>query len=118
MDTTALRRPFLNEYTTEQWDAWRSYIHKGGTASWPRDAFEALLDGIDEERREAADAIERLEAERADMLAALRMGLLADEAGMAVAVNPYPTNRAIAKAKYKAFRRAARAAIAKAEGRE
>ena len=27
----------------KQWDRWRGYIAKGGTASWPRDAFENLV---------------------------------------------------------------------------
>ena len=31
----------------KQWDSWRSYIAKGGGGSWPRDAFEALLDYYD-----------------------------------------------------------------------
>lgn len=32
-----------------QWDSWRKYIAEGGEGSWPRDAFEILLDGYDEE---------------------------------------------------------------------
>ena len=31
-----------------QWDIWRQYIANGGTASWPRDEFEAILDAYDE----------------------------------------------------------------------
>ena len=31
------------------WDKWRVYIANGGRASWPRDAFESVLDWIDEE---------------------------------------------------------------------
>lgn len=27
----------------DQWDTWREYISHGGTASWPRDAFENLI---------------------------------------------------------------------------
>jgi len=30
-----------------EWDRWRSYIAHGGTASWPRDSFESLLDYYD-----------------------------------------------------------------------
>lgn len=30
----------------EAWDKWRSYIAEGGKASWPRDAFESMLDCI------------------------------------------------------------------------
>lgn len=32
------------ESIMKQWDNWRKYIAEGGTGSWPRDAFEALLD--------------------------------------------------------------------------
>jgi len=32
----------------ERWDSWRAYIAEGGTGSWPRDAFENLLDTYDE----------------------------------------------------------------------
>lgn len=32
----------------KQWDSWRKYIADGGKASWPRDAFEGLLDYFDE----------------------------------------------------------------------
>ena len=32
----------------KQWDAWRKYIAEGGKASWPRDAFEGLLDYFEE----------------------------------------------------------------------
>ena len=31
-----------------EWDSWRKYIAEGGKASWPRDAFESLLDYFDE----------------------------------------------------------------------
>lgn len=31
-----------------QWDKWRTYIADGGGGSWPRDAFESLLDYYDE----------------------------------------------------------------------
>lgn len=30
----------------EAWDSWRVYIAAGGGASWPRDAFESMLDWI------------------------------------------------------------------------
>ena len=32
----------------KHWDRWRKYIADGGKASWPRDAFESLLDGFQE----------------------------------------------------------------------
>lgn len=34
------------------WDTWRHYIKQGGTASWPRDEFEALIDGYEENIRD------------------------------------------------------------------
>lgn len=36
------------------WDSWRRYIANGGKASWPRDAFESLLDYYDERLAERA----------------------------------------------------------------
>lgn len=42
-----------HEDIMKQWDAWRSYIAKGGGGSWPRDAFESLLDYLEEEKVEA-----------------------------------------------------------------
>ena len=32
----------------KEWDKWRKYIAEGGGGSWPRDAFESLLDYYDE----------------------------------------------------------------------
>jgi len=37
------------EKILKQWDNWREYIANGGKASWPRDAFEAMLDYFEEE---------------------------------------------------------------------
>jgi len=34
------------ELIMKQWDTWRKYIAEGGKASWPRDAFESLLDHL------------------------------------------------------------------------
>lgn len=40
----------------EMWDSWRAYIANGGTASWPRDAFENFIgwyeEGIEEKEKE------------------------------------------------------------------
>jgi len=44
----------------KQWDEWRKYIKKGGTASWPRDEFERFIDQYEER-------IKELEAENADL---------------------------------------------------
>lgn len=52
------------EPVMKQWDAWRSYIARGGGGSWPRDAFESLLDSFAEDANEASAAIERLTIER------------------------------------------------------
>ena len=34
----------MDEKVMESWDKWRKYISEGGTASWPRDDFENLID--------------------------------------------------------------------------
>jgi len=41
------------ESIMRQWDSWRVYIARGGKGSWPRDAFEALLDTLDVRIEEA-----------------------------------------------------------------
>ena len=41
------------EKIMKQWDSWRKYIAEGGGGSWPRDAFESLLDWFEEERKNA-----------------------------------------------------------------
>lgn len=33
----------------KDWDAWRHYIAGGGGSSWPRDAYECILDWVAEE---------------------------------------------------------------------
>ena len=40
------------ESIMKQWDSWRQYIAEGGGGSWPRDAFEAVLDYYDEQLAE------------------------------------------------------------------
>lgn len=52
--------PILTEETMRAWDKVRLLIAQGNTGSHPRDVFELTLDGWDEERREAADAIRSL----------------------------------------------------------
>lgn len=37
-----------------EWDGWRKYIADGGRGSWPRDAYECILDWIAEECGEAS----------------------------------------------------------------
>lgn len=37
----------------KEWDAWRSYIANGGGGSWPRDAFESLLQYFEDKEKEA-----------------------------------------------------------------
>jgi hypothetical protein len=34
------------EQIMREWDTWRAYIARGGGGSWPRDAFEGLIDGF------------------------------------------------------------------------
>jgi len=43
------------EKIMKQWDTWRTYIANGGTGSWPRDAFEALLDSFEEQSSQPDD---------------------------------------------------------------
>lgn len=45
VDSTRSREQLMKD-----WDSWRAYIAGGGGASWPRDAFECLLDELDELR--------------------------------------------------------------------
>jgi hypothetical protein len=59
-----LEAPIDNETTMGHWDKWRQYIRDGGEGSWPRDAFEALLDFVDQERAEAAAMLRSLARER------------------------------------------------------
>ena len=40
------------EKIMKRWDSWRHYIANGGGGSWPRDAFESLLDSFEEEIEE------------------------------------------------------------------
>ena len=47
------------EWHMQKWDEWRKYIKEGGGASWPRDAFESLLDAIIEDATEAAALLAR-----------------------------------------------------------
>ena len=39
---------FDRDTIMKQWDSWRVYIAEDGKGSWPRDAFEALLDYFEE----------------------------------------------------------------------
>lgn len=38
------------ESILKQWDSWVKYYKAGGGASWPRDAFESLLDYFEEQQ--------------------------------------------------------------------
>jgi len=40
------------ELIMREWDKWAKYYKDGGGGSWPRDAFEALLDKFEEEFNE------------------------------------------------------------------
>jgi len=42
-----------------QWDSWARYLRSGGGGSWPRDAFESLLDYFDELLEEKDVSLER-----------------------------------------------------------
>ena len=45
------------EKIMKQWDSWHKYIADGGKASWPRDAFEALLDSFQEKYEDLREAL-------------------------------------------------------------
>ena len=45
------------ESIMKQWDSWREYIAGGGKGSWPRDAFESLLDYFEESIRSASQQV-------------------------------------------------------------
>lgn len=40
--------PNDREDIMRHWDSWHKYIAEGGECSWPRDAFESLLDHFEE----------------------------------------------------------------------
>jgi len=42
-----------------QWDSWREYIASGGGGSWPRDAFESVLDMFDGRIKELEAALKK-----------------------------------------------------------
>ena len=65
------RHTVEREKTMQLWDRMRSYIARGGGGSWPRDAFESLLDGYDEDLAALRARVETLEAERIEALAEL-----------------------------------------------
>ena len=46
------------EDVMKHWDRWRKYIAEGGKGSWPRDAFESLLDYYDEKLSASQPSIE------------------------------------------------------------
>ena len=39
----------MSEEHLNKWDSWRKYIAEGGTASWPRDEFESLIENMEAE---------------------------------------------------------------------
>jgi len=41
----------------KRWDSWRRYITEGGEASWPRDAFESMLDEFETEMEELKNEV-------------------------------------------------------------
>jgi hypothetical protein len=47
------------ELIMKQWDSWREYIASGGLGTWPRDAFEALLDYFEEQIRKKESRMDR-----------------------------------------------------------
>ena len=39
------------------WSSWRKYIAEGGECSWPRDAFESLVDYFEEQNNDLLEKI-------------------------------------------------------------
>ena len=50
--------PEDRENIMEHWDRWVKYIAEGGGGSWPRDAFESLLDYFFLEKFNIGDTLE------------------------------------------------------------
>ncbi len=50
----------MAEKVMESWDGWRKYIAEGGTASWPRDEFENLIDWYEGRIEELEKKIEEV----------------------------------------------------------
>lgn len=66
-----LRTPSTNDNTMLIWDRIRElFLVEDHWGTLPREMFESILDGIDEERAEAASEIERLRRELAAVSAA------------------------------------------------
>lgn len=49
--------PKDRENIMQHWDRWRKYIAEGGGGSWPRDAFESLLDYFFMEKYSIGDQV-------------------------------------------------------------
>ena len=47
----------MDEKVMQHWDEWRKYISEGGTASWPRDAFENLIDSYEDRIKELEESV-------------------------------------------------------------
>lgn len=52
------------EQIMQMWDLWRKTIAGGSGASWPRDAFESVLDAYDEEIAGLMAKLAEVEQER------------------------------------------------------
>ncbi len=47
----------IEEKIMKRWDEWRKYIADGGTASWPREEFESLIYGYEEEIKQLREEL-------------------------------------------------------------
>ncbi len=53
----------MDEKVMESWDGWRKYIAEGGTASWPRDEFENLIDWYEGRIKELEAELTKIKAD-------------------------------------------------------
>jgi hypothetical protein len=90
---------FDREEVMRQWDSWRKYIAEGGGSSWPRDAFEDMLDFFDEQQAEIErlrEEIDRLATEfqkMTDHLFRTRSDALEEAAKVALRFGPHDGHR-------------------------
>lgn len=86
---TRLRVPSDTEEVMKSWDTLRAYLLDGGRGSLARDIFESILSHIDEEREEAADRIETLEAALKQCQSVLAMFIHPDTIMETTVLNAY-----------------------------
>lgn len=64
-----LEKPVYSDELMQRWDRWRKMHKEGFGGSLTRDEFESIIDHIDEERTEAAQALRALHEANANLAA-------------------------------------------------